>query len=358
MAYRQSHYRRGYYRRTPSGGITWVSPTIVSGYNYEPGTIDRNGHFTGFKFVDNGKEITPTQDSSQSSIIEQICQLFEKLDSEHRKICLDILDSYDIKLDEAIGKETIQEEKASIKTSLFSLSIMADGTLSIDQYLGMGIGVVQIPETVQGRIISQINNEAFYNCTDVCKVIISKGIKRIGDKAFSGCSKLSSVVFPDKLEWIGDEAFRCTSIEAITIPSNVYYVGKSCFSSCSQLRTASVLGAVKRILPYTFAFCDKLESVSLAEGTTEICEDAFCFSALQGKLIIPYSCKSIDFSAFKRHRKYGESNLELNIPTSVKTITDTSDNDWYYAGYIVIYCNPGSEALAFAKKNMIPYKPL
>ena len=356
MAYRHSHYRRGYYRRTPSGGITWVSPTIVSGYEYEPGLINKDGHFSEFKYADNGNPFFPTEDNNQMTIIQEICRLFSKLDSENRKRCLDILESYDIQLDEEARKNLVPVRQSILNTSLFNISILEDNTLRIDQYLGIGNMNLNIPNTIQGMPITQINENAFKNSSDLHSISFPNSLQRIGNSAFSGCSKLSSLVLPSNLEWIGDNAFHYTGLEEVILPRYVNYLGESCFDSCHKLRTVNIQASVKRLPPYLFLDCENLKHVTISNGILEICHSAFSFSGIEGILRIPSSCTSIDFSAFKRHRLFGSKGLDLFIPSSVKKIYDSDNNYWGYGSYITIYCESGSAALAFAKSKGIPYK--
>lgn len=69
MAYRSSHYRRGYYRRTPSGGYTWVSPTVVSAYEYVPGSPTFLGRMPNIIYLDNQKPLSEINKNSDHTTL-------------------------------------------------------------------------------------------------------------------------------------------------------------------------------------------------------------------------------------------------------------------------------------------------
>lgn len=65
-----------------------------------------------------------------------------------------------------------------------------------------------IPSEVNGRKVTVINGNAFYNCDNITSVTIPDGVTEIGSKAFSGCSGLKSIELPDSATNIGDVAFH------------------------------------------------------------------------------------------------------------------------------------------------------
>ena len=103
--------------------------------------------------------------------------------------------------------------------------------------------------------VTSIGVDAFYNCSDLTSVTISKGVTSIGVYAFCGCTGLTSVTIPNSVTSIGDQAFqRCTSLTFIFIPESVTSIGDGAFSACSTLTTVKVERATPvKISNYTFS---------------------------------------------------------------------------------------------------------
>ena len=69
----------------------------------------------------------------------------------------------------------------------WSYSITDGGTGDIVSYSGAG-GNVTIPSNLGGYVISNINNSAFSDDSDITSIVIPSTISYIGDNAFSGTS--------------------------------------------------------------------------------------------------------------------------------------------------------------------------
>ena len=74
-------------------------------------------------------------------------------------------------------------------------------------------------ESVQiGDCVTNIGEEAFYNCTSLTSATIGSGVTSIGSYAFQGCSSLTSVTMPSSLDYIDSYAFRnCSSLTSVTV---------------------------------------------------------------------------------------------------------------------------------------------
>ena len=85
--------------------------------------------------------------------------------------------------------------------------------------------------------VTEVEYEAFRNCTQLREVVLNEGLQRIGEGAFWGCDRLTKVVFNEGLQMIGDMAFfHCSALESITFPSTVTEIGMNSFSSCNSLK--------------------------------------------------------------------------------------------------------------------------
>lgn len=102
-----------------------------------------------------------------------------------------------------------------------------------------------------------IPERAFYNCSQLTKVVLPKSITDIGNNAFYGCTSLSY------LEW---NASECISAGSKTYPI---------FANCSNLSTIVFGNDVTTIPAYTFYGCNAISSLKIPKNVINICTDAF-----------------------------------------------------------------------------------
>ncbi len=86
-------------------------------------------------------------------------------------------------------------------------------------------GSLTIPEDIDGKIVTRIENSAFSNCTALTSVIIPASVTSIGAQAFYGCSSLEKVIILNKSKAVtlGSEAFTKTYDKLkICVPEELY----------------------------------------------------------------------------------------------------------------------------------------
>lgn len=67
-------------------------------------------------------------------------------------------------------------------------------------------------------------------------LVIPEGVTEIGNDAFYDCKSLVNVTLPNSVVEIGSEAFLgCTSLKSVSIPSSVTKIGSFAFSDCGNL---------------------------------------------------------------------------------------------------------------------------
>ena len=130
---------------------------------------------------------------------------------------------------------------------------------------GTSTGTFTLPDTV-----TAIGPGAFYGCSSLTSVPLSKGINAIGRSAFYDCSGLTgSLTIPGSVETIADYAFcGCDNLTSVTLQNGVKYIQSHAFASCSKLTTVTLPDSLKRIrqggafYPYdSFAYCNALADV-------------------------------------------------------------------------------------------------
>ena len=172
---------------------------------------------------------------------------------------------------------------------------------------------VVIANVYLGKPVTAIGERAFYECRDICSVVIPYGITSIGASAFGGCIGLLRISIPDSVTTTGDWIFeRCEQIEEATLPASLIYQLPS-----SSLKTVEITSG-ERIENAAFYYFRSLESVTIAEGVTSIGGSAFygCVSLIS--VTLPESVTAIESYAF-----YECSSLEsFTIPNGVTVVRD------------------------------------
>ncbi len=160
---------------------------------------------------------------------------------------------------------------------------------------------VVIPATFNGRTVTAIGDEAFYNlasivsvdipatvteigkfafagCTSIETIDLPAGLLKINESAFTGCTSLTTVNWGNKndaegaevvLETIGENAFRgCTSLANISLPETLTTIDKAAFWGCVALTELTVPASVTAIGDLAYYNCTGLTSIKLHDGLT------------------------------------------------------------------------------------------
>lgn len=157
-----------------------------------------------------------------------------------------------------------------------------------------------IPDSIYGMpvtvIESGIKNMAVFSM-NIEHVILPSGLKRIGGYAFQNV-QIKNINLPDGLEHIGDSAFHMTQLESIYLPDSVKSVDIGAFD-LTLIETARLSPNMTIIPDLCFESCERLKSVNIPKGITEIGLGAFskCFSL--SSLRLPDTVKKIYYGAFE-----------------------------------------------------------
>jgi hypothetical protein len=124
-------------------------------------------------------------------------------------------------------------------------------------------GKLVIPATIEGKSVTSIGQEAFWNCTSLTSITIPDSVTSIGEAAFRVCTRLTSITIPDGVTSIGDWAFReCTSLTSISIPDSVTSIGVHAFWNCTSLTSITIPDSVPSIGDLAFSGCTNLTAVT------------------------------------------------------------------------------------------------
>lgn len=190
---------------------------------------------------------------------------------------------------------------------------------------------VTIPYTV-----GMIKNRAFEDCKSLLEVVFQPTpaneepvnlVLEDGGKAssssntvnaiFKGCDKLTTVQLPERTTVIGQYALYGLEFTEYTIPSTVTSIGSYAFYNCDKLETVTFADGCKvtEIAASTFYSCDVLNTINLPTSVTKINANAFEGCKALDKVNLSEGLVEIADNAFK-----GLSVTAMTFPASLQKI--------------------------------------
>lgn len=146
--------------------------------------------------------------------------------------------------------------------------------------------------------ITSVGSWAFFNCTALDNITFSQGLLSIGAYAFCQCYALTEAILPEGIISIGSEAFQnCSSLSEVSIPSTVEEIGSSAFYNTPFIETFTsdlVVLADKFLYTYNGSSAE----VTIPEGVTVICANAFSGNTELVSVTLPDSIESIEREVF------------------------------------------------------------
>lgn len=216
--------------------------------------------------------------------------------------------------------------------------VLEDGTAEITGYNGKN-PEVRIPESVAGKKVTGVGEQAFFEDVDVIKekpygtlkaVEIPSGITYIGNMAFYGCVELTEIEIPSGVTDIGRSAFAgCFSLKSVEIPSGVTNIGEHAFNECESLESIHIPASVTGIGNGALGLCSSLDQITVEEGNTvydsrnncnaiiETATDTLIIGSNNTK--IPESVTAIGAAAFENRKL-----TEIEIPSGVVSIGEAA----------------------------------
>ena len=207
----------------------------------------------------------------------------------------------------------------------FEYSVNGD-EVTITRYSGSDTELT-IPKEINGKSVTSIGDNVFYNCDFLTSVLIPNSMKSISGEAFWGCSGLSSIYIPSSVNYIGKSAFgHCNGLTSIEVDVNnkVYDSRENCNAIICTETNEMICGCISTIIPEgitriddcAFYGCTELKSIIIPYGVTSIGEFAFSHCSELKSVTIPDSVTRIEWGAFG----YCISLERITIPNSVTTM--------------------------------------
>ena len=149
----------------------------------------------------------------------------------------------------------------------------------MEEFVYMGNGQRVPEDVVYVRInpsVTEVDDQAFRDCTQLREVVMYEGLKIIGNKAFAGCISLDDITIPSTVTEIEYHAFdRCTNLRKIELHEGLEKIGGGAFQECTSLQSITIPSTVTKIDAKAFWFCNTLREVRLHEGLQTIGIGAF-----------------------------------------------------------------------------------
>ncbi len=184
-----------------------------------------------------------------------------------------------------------------------------------------------------GNGVTTIGESAFGYCESITSVTVPDSVRIIGESAFSGCSSICDVIYNGTYEqwdeiYVGsynsyllcalvfgkdtDRPYYCFGIFGQQLEWILYADGELVITGIGEMTLSSNQYSH---IPW-FGYGSKIKSVTIGNGITNICENAFYSCENLISITIPDSVTSIGISAFK----HCDSLTNITIPDSVTSI--------------------------------------
>lgn len=228
----------------------------------------------------------------------------------------------------------------------FTYELLSDSdSYAVTGLANTAVEKVVIPETYQGKAVTEIAEEAFKNCTGITEAVVPNSVTKIGKNAFRGCRSLEAISIPfvgasanasmgkslfgyifGLGEYVGGDPVVQVYGENVE-DYETYYIPAS-------LRQVEITGEK---IPYgAFSNCTNINTVILGATITEIEEKAFLNNS------IDYLYVNGSYISSQLLSKYACGDILLNVPavsinkevTRVSAYVSSMDHksDWSFNG--------------------------
>ena len=162
------------------------------------------------------------------------------------------------------------------------------------------------------KTFTYMGDSIFAGCTSLETVTLPSNLTGIPLNYFGGCTNLQNIQLSDTVTYIGEGAFTdCTSLKQINIPDSVTSIDLEAFQNCRSLESITLPGEIsggwthagnyRGLDSYVFYNCSNLKEVTFKKGTSTQLIGAYDFAGCSNlkKVILPENVKCIECNAFE-----------------------------------------------------------
>lgn len=158
--------------------------------------------------------------------------------------------------------------------------------------------VMEIPATIQGIPVTEIDRGAFSNSdkigysSDYQEMVLNlRCIEKLE-------TSIEELYIPDGVKIIGEGAFWALHAKSLRIPQSLQKVGKQAFASNFALLTVKIPKNTDIFEEYVFSYCMRLENIIFEDGIEKIPNGMFEYCGIK-TLSFPPSLKVVEEDAFR-----------------------------------------------------------
>lgn len=154
--------------------------------------------------------------------------------------------------DTEITMDTLLNAPASKESDFFCNEDGAGGYI-LTQYLGDD-EIVVIPDTINGKQVTEISKYTFANDCSVKAIKLSDSVRTISGFAFTQNKNLEIVYCGESLEIIDDSAFQaCESLKEIRLNDKLKEIHTLAFSQCTKMQDITIPTSVEMVEGLAFS---------------------------------------------------------------------------------------------------------
>jgi hypothetical protein len=201
--------------------------------------------------------------------------------------------------------------------------------------------LIQFPAGVSGSYailnsVTNISDDAFYDCYRLTHVTFGNSVISIGDWAFFICDGLTNVSFPDSLISIGNYAFYQSGLTSVMFGNSITNIGIEAFYDCPQLPSVTIPDSVATIGKHAFLYCSRLTNIAVNPGNPSYASSGGVLfnktmttliqfpQGVAGNYAIPNSVTSVGDGAFTGSSGLTPGLTNVTIGNSVTSIGNSA----------------------------------
>lgn len=231
--------------------------------------------------------------------------------------------------DEAVDKFTSVGKDAFRGTKITTFD--GSGLKYIGEYAFAENQALQEIVLEGNEVLTEIDDYAFYWCSNLQTVYIPQFVSAIGKSAFENCSALTAMTFAEgaRVKTIGDKAMRgCSALLQITMPDTVTSIGEMAYADCYAVTSINISATLQSIGDRAFQSCEKIKKVIVPSTAKYIGASAFNECKSLEELTVPYvGCSATEKPYLTAI--FGGSRYEdfYYVPASLRTVEITGSRN-------------------------------